>query len=50
VLALYTPDAVFVNPDGTESTGKVDHISGTYRFTLHRDTGGSWRYSRRQWI
>lgn len=97
VLTLYAPDAVFVNPDGTEATGpglrklyeqvasafnsdlhlkqtslkrsintliedgtytedlghrdtgKVDHLSGTYRFTFHRDADGQWRYSRMEW-
>jgi ketosteroid isomerase-like protein len=97
VLTLYTADAVFVNPDGSEDSGpglrklyekvtaafdsdlhlkcvrlkrdlntviedgtyteelghrdngKVDHIQGTYRFTLHLDAGGEWRYSRMEW-
>jgi ketosteroid isomerase-like protein len=97
MLKLYTADATFVNPDGTEatgpglrklyeqvttaydsdlhlkqtglkrsintmiedgtytealghrSTGKIDQISGTYRFTLHRDLDGTWRYSRMEW-
>ena len=97
VLTLYTADAVFVNPDGTEATGpglrklhetvtktfdsdlhlkqtslkrsintfiedgiytedlghrdtgKVDHLSGTFRFTMHHDADGVWRYSRMEW-
>ena len=97
VLTLYTPNAVFVNPDGSEATGpglrelyehvtaafnsdlqlkcvslkrdlntvledgtyteelgrrdtgKVDHVQGTYRFTMHMDVDGKWRYSRMEW-
>jgi ketosteroid isomerase-like protein len=97
VLTLYTPEAVFVNPDGTEATGpglrklyeqvtaafdsdlhlkrvslkrsintmiedgtyteelahrdtgKVDHLTGTYRFTMHLGQDGDWRYSRMEW-
>jgi ketosteroid isomerase-like protein len=97
VLTLYTKDAVFVNPDGTEATGpglrklyeqvtaafdsdlhlkrvslkrsintmiedgtyteelghrdtrKVDHVTGTYRFTMHLDADGQWRYIRMEW-
>jgi ketosteroid isomerase-like protein len=97
VLKLYTPDAVFVNPDGTEATGsglrrlyeqvtktfdsdlhlnqaslkhnlntliedgtytetlrhrdtgKIDDVKGTYRFTMHLDADGQWRYSRMEW-
>jgi ketosteroid isomerase-like protein len=97
VLTLYTPNAVFVNPDGSEATGpglrklyeqvtaafnsdlhlkcvslkrdlntvledgtyteelghrdtgKIDRVRGTYRFTMHLDTDGKWRYSRMEW-
>lgn len=97
VLTLYTPDAVFVQPDGHEvsgaelrtlyvqvtstldsdlhlkrtslkrnvntviedgtytetlghrDTGKVDEVKGAYRFTMHRDEDGQWRYSRMEW-
>jgi ketosteroid isomerase-like protein len=97
VLKLYTADAVFVNPDGSEhsgpelrklyeqvaaafdsdlhlkcvsikrdlntliedgtyteelghrDTGKTDHVQGTYRFTVHLDADGEWRYSRMEW-
>jgi ketosteroid isomerase-like protein len=97
VLTLYTADAVFVNPDGTEATGPglrklyetvtssfdselhlkqtslkrsintviedgtyteelghrdtgtIGHIKGTYRFTIHRDADGAWRFSRMEW-
>jgi ketosteroid isomerase-like protein len=97
VLTLYTPDAVFVQPDGTEvsgpglrklyeqvtaaldsdlhlhrtilkrnvntviedgtytetlghrDTGKVDEVKGTYRFTMHRDGDGPWRFLRMEW-
>jgi ketosteroid isomerase-like protein len=97
VLTLYTPEAVFVNPDGTEATGpglrklyeqvstaydsdlhlnrvslkrdlntmiedgtyteelghrdtgKVDHLTGTYQFTMHQVLDGRWQYSRMVW-
>jgi ketosteroid isomerase-like protein len=97
VLRLYTSDAVFINPDGSEATGpglrklyeqvtaafdsdlhlkreslkrnvntsidsgtyteelghretgKIDHVQGTYRFTMHRNTDGVWRFSRMEW-
>ena len=97
VLTLYTEDAVFVNPDGSEAsgaglrklyeqvakaydsdlhlqrtglkrslntviedgsytealvhrdTGKVDDVKGTYRFTMHLDADGQWRFSRMEW-
>ncbi len=97
VLTLYTGDAVFVQPDGTEvsgpalrrlyeqvakaydsdlhlqrtglkrsvntviedgtyteklghrDTGKVEDVKGTYRFTLHLDADGKWRFSRMEW-
>jgi ketosteroid isomerase-like protein len=97
VLKLYTSDAVFVNPDGSENTGPglrklyeqvttafdsdlhlkcvsvkrnlntliedgtyteelghrdsgtIDHVHGTYRFTVHLDADGEWRYSRMEW-
>jgi ketosteroid isomerase-like protein len=97
VLALYTSDAVFVQPDGHEvsgaglrtlyqqvtatldsdlhlkrtslkrnlntviedgtytetlghrDTGKVDDVKGTYRFTMHRNADGQWRYLRMEW-
>ncbi len=97
VLTLYTADAVFVNPDGTEATGpglrklyekvtaaydsalhlkrvslkrdintmiedgtyteelvhrdsgKVDHLMGTYRFTMHLAPGGKWLFTRMEW-
>ena len=97
VLTLYTANAVFVNPDGSEHTGpalrklyeqvtaafdsdlhlkcvgikrnlntliedgtyteklghrdsgKIDRVHGTYRFTVHLDADGKWRYSRMEW-
>jgi ketosteroid isomerase-like protein len=30
-------------------TGKVDDVKGIYRFTMHRDDTGQWRYSRMEW-
>jgi ketosteroid isomerase-like protein len=97
VLTLYAPEAIFVQPDGTQidsaglrklyqqvtttfdsdlhlarkafkrngntgiedgaytetlvhrDTGKVDHLTGTYRFTFHRGSDGAWLFSRMEW-
>jgi ketosteroid isomerase-like protein len=42
-------DGTYTETLGHRDTGKVDDVKGTYRFTMHRDADGQWRYVRMEW-
>jgi ketosteroid isomerase-like protein len=42
-------DGTYTEELGHRDTGKVDHTHGTYKFTMHRDADGAWRFSRMEW-
>jgi hypothetical protein len=42
-------DGTYTEELGHRDTGKIDRVRGTYRFTMHLDTDGKWRYSRMEW-
>ena len=42
-------DGTYTEALGSRDTGKVENVTGTYRFTLHLDADGQWRYSRMEW-
>jgi hypothetical protein len=42
-------DGTYTEALGRRDTGKVENVHGTYRFTLHLDPAGAWRYSRMEW-
>ena len=42
-------DGTYTERLGHRDTGKVDDMKGTYRFTMHKDADGQWRYSRMEW-
>jgi len=42
-------DGTYTEALGAKDTGKVENVTGTYRFTLHLDADGHWRYSRMEW-
>jgi ketosteroid isomerase-like protein len=42
-------DGTYTETLGHRDTGKLDNVMGTYRFTLHLDPDGQWRYSRMEW-
>lgn len=42
-------DGTYTETLGHRDTGKVDDMKGTYRFTIHKDPDGQWRYIRMEW-
>ena len=42
-------DGTYTEALGHRDTGKTENVHGTYRFTLHQDPDGAWRYSRMEW-
>jgi ketosteroid isomerase-like protein len=48
-ISTLIEDGTYTEDLGHRDTGKVTHLSGTYRFIFHRDPDGQWRYSRMEW-
>lgn len=42
-------DGTYTETLGHRDTGKVEDVKGSYRFTLHLDADGQWRFSRMEW-
>jgi hypothetical protein len=42
-------DGTYTEKLGHRDSGKIDRVHGTYRFTVHLDADGKWRYSRMEW-
>jgi ketosteroid isomerase-like protein len=48
-LNTIVEDGTYTETLRHHGTGKVDDVKGTYRFTMHRDADGQWRYVRMEW-